>query len=314
MNGFGMMRLSHAAGLLLIGCILGCSPSGPEVETVVVYTSQDAVYARPILDEFERRTGIEVRAVFDSEAVKSTALAQRLAAERGKPRCDVFWSNEELRTRQLVLQGILEKPVKTTVYRSRHIVINTNMVPVDTAPRSIADLTAPEWSGRIALAFPFYGTTANHFQALRIMLGEEAWTELCSGLHDNDPLVVDGNSQVVRAVGTGQRAAGLTDTDDVRVGIRNGYPLHSYPDARYPVRIHNSMARVSGAPNPENADRLIDYLQSAEVSMTLVDAGAADALPDSESLNNSQFNENEWERIIGALQDNQETLRQFFLR
>ena len=34
---------------------------------VVIYTSQDQVYAEPILKEFEQQSGIEVRAVFDSD-------------------------------------------------------------------------------------------------------------------------------------------------------------------------------------------------------------------------------------------------------
>src|SRR5262245_66172313 len=67
--------------------------------TVVVYASQDQVYAEPILKDFEKLTGIKVRAVYDSEAVKTVAIANRLLAERSHPQCDIFWGNEELRTR-----------------------------------------------------------------------------------------------------------------------------------------------------------------------------------------------------------------------
>src|SRR5207245_2512087 len=48
--------------------------------TVVIYTSQDQVYAEPILKEFERQSGIQVRALYDSEAVKTVGLVNRLIA------------------------------------------------------------------------------------------------------------------------------------------------------------------------------------------------------------------------------------------
>src|SRR5688572_18702490 len=46
-----------------------------QTRQVVVYTSQDQVYAEPILREFENETGITVKAVYDSEAVKTVGLA-----------------------------------------------------------------------------------------------------------------------------------------------------------------------------------------------------------------------------------------------
>src|SRR5881394_1964668 len=38
---------------------------------VVAYCAQDQVYAEPIFSEFEKETGVKVRAVYDSEAVKT---------------------------------------------------------------------------------------------------------------------------------------------------------------------------------------------------------------------------------------------------
>ena len=76
---------------------------------LVVYAAQDQVYAEPILGEFTKQTGIKVRAVYDSEAIKTVALANRLLAERSHPQCDVFWNNEELRTRQLEAQNVFRE-------------------------------------------------------------------------------------------------------------------------------------------------------------------------------------------------------------
>src|SRR4051812_2009172 len=86
------------AGGLLLPYVPGCKPKS---RVVVIYASQDQVYAEPILADFTKETGIKVLPLYDSEAVKTVGLANRLLAERSHPQCDVFWSNEELRTRQL---------------------------------------------------------------------------------------------------------------------------------------------------------------------------------------------------------------------
>src|SRR5678815_972273 len=93
--------LTFAMALGLTGC------SRSEKPYVVLYTSQDQFYAEPILKEFTVRTGIEVRAVFDTESAKTAGLAHRIRAERAEPQCDVFWSNEELHTRLLGRDGFI---------------------------------------------------------------------------------------------------------------------------------------------------------------------------------------------------------------
>src|SRR6266481_5662675 len=98
---------------------------------VIAYCAQDQVYAEEIFRDFEKQTGIKVRAVYDSEAVKTVGLANRLVAERSHPQCDVFWGNEEMRTRQLAAQDVFLRNRRAAFgYRSRRIVINTNHVSV----------------------------------------------------------------------------------------------------------------------------------------------------------------------------------------
>ena len=77
-------RLRATLGAVVaVGLVGGCSdsvPSSPPQE-VVVYTSVDDVFARPIAERFERETGIRVRLVPDTEETKSTGLVNRLIAE-----------------------------------------------------------------------------------------------------------------------------------------------------------------------------------------------------------------------------------------
>jgi predicted small lipoprotein YifL len=148
----------------LLACVAlfwtGCGKKGPL--TVVVYTSQDEVFAEPIFREFETQTGIQVRPVFDSEAVKTVGLVNRLLTERNNPQCDVFWNNEEFRTRQLAARDIFRPTNGWTHlgYRTRRIVINTNLLSAASAPRTFSDATNTLWRGKAALAYPLFGTTA----------------------------------------------------------------------------------------------------------------------------------------------------------
>ena len=94
--GVQIVRGVLFAVALLGTLLLALLPFGSErpKRVVVLYCAQDQVFAEPILAEFTKQTGIRVKAVFDSEAVKTVGLANRLLAERTHPVCDVFWGNE----------------------------------------------------------------------------------------------------------------------------------------------------------------------------------------------------------------------------
>jgi len=74
-----------------------CSESPDARNEVVVYSSVDEIFARPIAERFERETGIRVRLVPDTEETKSTGLLNRLIAEKTRPQADVFWSGDPVR-------------------------------------------------------------------------------------------------------------------------------------------------------------------------------------------------------------------------
>src|ERR1700752_530630 len=105
-----MKRLVIGGRVLLMGGLL--SSSWRAAAEVVVYTSEDQVFSEPVLKAFEAKTGIAVKAVYDTEETKSTGVVNRLLAERANPQADVFWSNDPVRPIFLHRKGIL------TAYRS----------------------------------------------------------------------------------------------------------------------------------------------------------------------------------------------------
>jgi iron(III) transport system substrate-binding protein len=254
--------------------LAGCGKSGSDV--VVIYTSQDEVYAGPLLQEFEKETGIQVQPVFDSEAVKTVGLVNRLLTERNHPQCDVFWNNEEFRTRQLAALDIFRQSNGWTHlgYRTRRLVINTNFLMEAGAPRRFSDVTNEIWRGKVALAYPLFGTTATHFHALRQHWGDASWRNWCQALLANKPFLVDGNSVVVKFVERGEAWIGFTDSDDIAAAQREGFPVQALPVTEETLFIPNTVGVIRNCPHPAAAQRLYEYLSKPEVSQRLVELRA----------------------------------------
>jgi iron(III) transport system substrate-binding protein len=297
--------------LALMAALLG-GCGGHQEPTVIVYCAQDQVFAEPLLAEFTRQTGIKARAVFDSEAVKTVGLANRLLAEKDHPQCDIFWGNEELRTRQLAARGVFRATNGFTVFgfRSRRIVINTNKVSLTEAPRTLAELTNAVWRGKVALAYPMFGTTATHFLALRQRWGDGPWQAWCRALQANKPFLVDGNSVVVKLVGQGEAWIGLTDSDDIAGGIREGLPLAAMPLSLETLLIPNTVAVVRGAPHPAEAEQMFQFLQRPEVAERLVKEAALEGARASQR----EGLQVDWPALLADLDSATETMKQLFLR
>ena len=102
-------RICTALVVAVVGGGACRSAESPEnaARTVTVYVSTDRVFSEPVLREYERRSGVKVNAVYDTEETKSTGLANRLLAEKPRPQADVFWSNEPVRTLVLKSRGVL---------------------------------------------------------------------------------------------------------------------------------------------------------------------------------------------------------------
>lgn len=286
---------------------IGCSRHADR--EVVLYTSQDRVYAEPILRQFTRETGIEVKALYDSEAAKTVGLANRLLAENSHPQCDVFWNNEELRTWQLAAKGVLQTNWVTLGHRTREIVFNTNLVRLQNAPQNLIELTNSAWLGKVALAYPQFGTTATHFLALRQAWGHVRWEKWCRALRANKPFLVNGNSVVVNLVGRGEAALGITDSDDIAAGQNEGLPIAGIPTE---MQIPNTIALTSRPPHATEGQQLITYLSRPEVVNQLIAAHALDS-PEPPGTSGPALSV-KYPQLVRELEKATHTLEQIFLK
>jgi iron(III) transport system substrate-binding protein len=300
-------------GFAILLFLLVPLPSTP-LKQVITYCAQDQEYAEPILREFDKQTGIKARAIYDNEAVKTVGLANRLLAERQHPQCDVFWGNEEMRTRQLAAEQVFRETNgwDAVGYRSRRIVVNTNRLSIAAGLHSLLELTNGTWRGKVALAYPQFGTTATHFHALRQHWGDERWQAWCRALAANKPLLVDGNSVVVKMVGRGEAWIGLTDSDDVAAGQAEGLPIASLPMNEETLLIPNTVAVVRGAPHPQAAQRLFENLQQREVVQQLVAVHALEGF--SASAVTTPTLKVDWDALLRDLEATTAELNRVFLR
>lgn len=336
------------SGLLTIIAVfsyLNLSKRPAIANEIVVYTSHDQDYSEPILKDFADKTGIKVKPVFDVEATKTTGLVNRLIAEKDNPQADVFWNNEVSRSIVLKREGVLEPycpPNSLNIpntykdldcswtgfaARARILIVNTDLVENGEEPKTLEELTKPEWEDKVTIANPLFGTTASHTTALFLAWGDEKAKKYFEDLKENGVIIAESNGQTRDMVADGELPVGFTDTDDANDAIVDGKPVKVvYPDQNEnqigTLVIPNSVMLIKGAPHLENAKKFIDFLLSKEVEAKLAQSKAvqmpvrADVerpqnVPSIDSIRTMDVS---WEEITDKLQDVQEFLQDLFLR
>ncbi|MGD9853783.1 MAG: extracellular solute-binding protein [Hyphomicrobiaceae bacterium] len=283
--------------VLFSGCGTGDKPAEEKAsKQVVVYTSVDDVFARPICERFERETGIKVLLVPDTEETKSTGLLNRLIAEKERPQCDVFWSGDPIRAAILKAKGIStsyqspEAAELPKLYsdpeghwtgfscRARVVIYNRDLVPQGQEPKSVLDLLDARFKDKACIANPLFGTTSMHAAALFVKLSDDKAAKFFDGFAANGGKILSSNGEVRRRVAAGEFAVGLTDTDDYNVARIEGKPVGVvYPDVdgMGTVIVPNCAVLIANGPNSENGKQFIDYLLTPAVEKALAASEAA---------------------------------------
>jgi iron(III) transport system substrate-binding protein len=296
---------------------------------LVVYASLDREFSASHLERFERETGISVAPKYDVESTKTVGLANAILMERARPVCDLFWNNEILHTLRLARAGVLQpyQPPHARDFppmfrdpnglwhgfaaRARILIVNQRRLSEHEWPRSVTELADARWKGQAGLAKPLFGTTATHAAVLFATWGAPRATAFFRQVLANAE-TLSGNKQVATAVGRGQLAWGLTDTDDAITEVENGSPVaivfpdqppgqppgqppdHSATSASDDARdeaqprdpdslvgsllIPNTLAIVRDCRHPDRARQLVDFLLRPEVERELA-AGPSAQFP-----------------------------------
>ncbi len=326
------MKTKLILGLIVILVILiAINLNKAQSQEVVIYVSHDQDYSEPILQAFEKESGIKVKAVYDTEASKTVGLTNRLISEKNNPQADVFWNNEVTRTIQLQKEGVLTQYYPQNyekiaaefkdvdgywtgfAARARVLVANKDNLANNDYPITLEDLTKSIYKDKVTLADPRFGTTGSHLAALYSLWGETKTFQYLRDLKSNGLNIAQSNGQTRDKVVNGEMLIGFTDTDDAYDAVKENLPV----DVIYPNKedigtlvIPNTAMLIKGAPNEENAKLLIDYLISSTTEIALARSKAAqipliaktDLPPDLPSLSNLKSMAINWSEVYTNLE------------
>src|SRR3989475_5045009 len=159
----------------------------PISEELVVYSGRKEVAVKPIVEAFQKKTGIPVK----FKTGTTTGLAHELIQEKARPRADVFIATEVGVMEIIAKNGVLDKYVSPEAKglepgtsdrkglwtgissRARVLLYNKNLVAENDVPRSVFPLTDPKWKGKVAIAGTRERTTLSWVSSLMVAKGAD---------------------------------------------------------------------------------------------------------------------------------------------
>ncbi|MBI3561325.1 MAG: extracellular solute-binding protein [Gammaproteobacteria bacterium] len=267
----------------------------PAADFVVIYVSHDRIFSEPVLRDFNTDTGIQVRAIYDTEETKGTGVMNRLIAERDHPQADVYWANEPLRTVVLKKKGI-SAPYRSPnavdipdsfkdphgywtgfAARARVLLMRNDLKPM---PMSIAAYSDARLQNTTVIANPLFGTTTTHAAALFVLWGPDRFRNFMAQVKTNGVKIASSNGESADLIISGEFAFGLVDSDDAVTATEKNTALTIvYPDQGENeigcLVIPNAVALIKNAPHEQNAKKLIDYLLNKDTERKLAFSGSA---------------------------------------
>jgi iron(III) transport system substrate-binding protein len=280
---------------LLAGCVVqevpAAGPAGPAGEPapvpgeLVVYSGRREAFVTPLVEKFEAETGITVRLLSGS----ASEYALRIMDEAARPQADIFFANDAGVMEKLRLEGMLEpydSPALQQIpedfraedgswvglsARSRVLIYNTDLIDEEEMPQSILDLADSRFRGQFAITQSGSEAMISHVTALRLLLGDEATSEFIAGMLANQPTILQGHTDIRKAVGAGEFAFGLVNNYYYHLQLLE--ETHNQVAAIYPDQGEGEMgtfvnvagvALVKGGPNRTNAERFVEFMLAPE--------------------------------------------------
>jgi iron(III) transport system substrate-binding protein len=233
---------------------------------LVLYSGRSQNLVEPLIEDFERETGIDVETRWGGTAELAVALLE----EGDASPADVFFAQDPggLGAVEALLallpQAVLDRvPARYAdpdgrwvgiSGRARTVVYNTERVQEADLPADLEGFTDPAWKGRIGWA-PANASFQAMVTAMRKTWGEEKTRTWLKDMLAGEPTTYEGNAPIVAAVGAGE----------VDVGLVNHYYLSRFLEeegADFPARNYfmpgggpGSLVLVSGAGILASAER-----------------------------------------------------------
>jgi iron(III) transport system substrate-binding protein len=278
-----------AMALALLAAILAASGCGGDRDALTIYSGRTEDLVGPLLERFSEEQGVAI----DVRYGDTPQLALLLAEEGDRTPADVFWSQSPGATAYLAERDLLAPLSSETLGlvnprfedpqglwtgtsgRQRVLVYDSETVAQDELPRSVHELTRPEYRGRVGIA-PTNGSFQDFVTAMRDIEGEEATAAWLRGMADNGARTYANNNAIVEAVGRGE----------IDMGLVNHYYNHRFlqEDPSLPSRNHrfgdgdiggllipSSASVLAASDKREEAEAFIRFLLSKEAQEYFAD-------------------------------------------
>jgi thiamine transport system substrate-binding protein len=281
-TGAAVVVLAVAAAVVLRG-------GGEESTEVVLVTHDSFVVSDDVKREFETSSGLTLTILQTGDA--GAALSRALLTA-GNPEGDVFFGvDSNLLSRALDgdLFDAYESPQLEGVDRIYDVDESHRVTPVDHGevclnydkawfaerdrppPRSLQDLTRPEYEGLLVVENPATSSPGLAFMLATIaQYGEDVWRSYWTKLRENDVLVVDGWEEAYNARFSG--ATGGTGDRPVVVSYASSPPAEVIFRSPRPQEAPTAIVADScfrqiefagvlrGAANGDGARKLVDFM------------------------------------------------------
>jgi iron(III) transport system substrate-binding protein len=256
-------------------------PVATEPGELVIYSGRSEALVGPIIEQFASATGIDVQVRYGS----TSEIAATILEEGANSPADVFFAQDPGGLGAVANAGLfapLPEELITQVPerfrspedlwigisgRARVIAYNTGTVDPATLPADIYDLIDPQWSGRIGWA-PTNGSFQAMVSAMRVVWGDEKTRTWLEGIQANQPIVFEGNTPIVEAVGAGEVDIGLVNhyylyrflrEQGDSFGARNHFLTGGGPGSLIMI---SGAGRMASGPNEQNALRFLQFMLS----------------------------------------------------
>lgn len=263
----------------LIASMTACSGSNSESERLVIYSGRAEEYMGTLFEDFTAETGIEL----DIRYGDSAALAAQILEEGENSPADIFISQDAGALGAVSGEGllatldqeILNKVGKYFQSQAKDWVGLTGRVRifaysplrVSNLPKSVDDLTNPEWKGRLGIA-PTNASFQAFVTAMIQTRGESETEKWLRAIVANNPKYFEKNSLIVEAIDAGEIDAGLVNHYYIfEVADELGRPIDVKNAFFAPGDIGN-LINASGlgilktSQKADSGEKLIDFLLS----------------------------------------------------
>ena len=214
-----LAAVTFVAGLAACG---GGGGDGVDASKLVVYSGRQEQLVGPLIERFERQTGVDVSVRYGNTA----QLAAQLLEEGDRTSADVYFSQDGGALGALSKGGMLEplpQPLLAkipasfraddgrwvgTSGRVRVIVYDPKQLGEQEVPGSVFELTDPKWKGKVGIA-PSNASFEAFITAIRVLHGDAKARQWLQGMRANGVQTFDNNVAILNAAEDGVIALGL---------------------------------------------------------------------------------------------------------